>query len=76
MPSKSKAVYVFKVGDPAIVRAGERIVNTGKILRVAPMKVVFEGPSLGGGVWSWGFRRKGTRWVQDKRDSYELEPQP
>lgn len=76
MPSKSKDAHVFKVGDNAVVRHGHRLVNAGKIVQVAPMNVVFEGSTHGGALHRWAFKRKGTRWVERKRDCNELEPTP
>lgn len=77
MPSKSKDAHVFKVGDPAIVRSGQgRVINSGKVVVVTPMQVVFEGPTSEGTTHRWVFRRKGTRWVQLKRDNAWLEPTP
>jgi hypothetical protein len=79
MPSKSKEAHLFNVGDPAIVRDVKTgfVMNNGVIQRVTAMRVIFEGPTncppLTG---RWAYRRKGTRWVQMKKDRYELEPAP
>jgi hypothetical protein len=78
MPSKSKAAHVFKVGDPAIVCDARRhlIVNAGTIVQVTAVRVVFEGPTNDSGTRRWIYKRKGTRWVEMKKDHFELEPTP
>lgn len=78
MPAKNKSAHVFKVGDPARVRDVPfgKIVNSGVIVKVTATRVVFEGPTSAPERprrW-WVYKRKGTRWVEQKKDHFELEP--
>lgn len=77
MPSKSKEAHAFKVGDPAVVRDARdnKIVNTGVIAKVTGVRVVFEGPTSApeSRIYRWVYKRKGTRWVELKKDHFELE---
>jgi len=79
MSGKSKKAHLFKVGDRAIVldvRSG-KLVNTGFVVKVTATHIVFEGPTNEPEAMPtsrWAYRRKGTRWVEMKKDHYELEP--
>lgn len=64
MPSKSKKAHLFKVGDPAIVRdvRDGRLMNTGVIVKVTGVRVVFEGPTNDPKrirTLCWAYKRKG-----------------
>jgi hypothetical protein len=78
MTAKSKAAPQFKVGDPAIVRDIDldKIVDSGKILKITATRIVFEtntpypGQSF---LPRFAFKRKGTEWIELKKDHFRLE---
>lgn len=74
MPAKSKDPYPFKVGDSAIVRdtRNRRVVDNGVIDEVKPGMIIFK-TVLGDGRARFAFRRKGTEWVEFKKDHFRLE---
>jgi hypothetical protein len=78
MTAKSKEAPQFKVGDPAIVRDIDldKIVDSGKILKVTATRIVFETYTPYPGQRSlprFLFRRKGTEWIEVKKDHFRLE---
>ncbi len=74
MPAKSKKPYPFKVGDAAIVRdvPFNKIVDRGVIDEVKPGKIIFK-TTLAEGRNRFVFRRKGTEWIEMKKDHFRLE---
>lgn len=74
---KKQEFQKFSVGDKAhVIDVGRdnKVINTGTIVMVAPMYVIFEGPSDQGTLFQWKFERKGTNWVQSKKDYAHLVP--
>lgn len=74
MTAKSKRAHPFKLGDRAIVRATDRdghIADTGTIVAVGPLRITFQSELKGN--LKFRFRRKGTEWVELKKDHYRLE---
>lgn len=77
MTAKSKNPYPFKVGDAACVRdiRSGRIVDNGVIHEVLPGKLWFK-TTLGGSELTqrkfWAYRRKGTNWVEHRKDHFHL----
>lgn len=72
---QKKTLTLFIKGDKVNVidvTRENRIINTGTIVFVAPLYVIFEGPCETGELYQWKFERKGTSWVQTKKDCYHL----
>lgn len=81
MTAKSKAAPSFKTGDAAIVRDIQRdkIIDTGTIVKVTATRVVFEtiyplDDRPRGWLPRFLFKRKGTEWIEVKKDYCRLEP--
>lgn len=77
MTAKSKDPYPFKVGDSAIVRSTKtgKVVDSGFIDGVKPGVTIFK-TLLGEGRHRFAFRRKGTEWIEFKKDHFRLESPP
>lgn len=72
---QKKTLSLFIKGDKANVvdiTKENKIINAGTIVFVAPLYVIFEGPSETGELYQWRFERKGTDWVQVKKDYAHL----
>lgn len=72
---QKKLLPLFVKGDKVnVIDVGRenRVINTGTIVFVAPLYVIFEGPCETGQLFQWKFERKGTDWVQTKKDYAHL----
>lgn len=80
-------IHRFKVGDQARVLCTDperfladptKPADEGKIVHVAPMYVLFRTDEKTPGTTSYYpcflFKRKGNRWVENKKDHYYLVP--
>lgn len=81
MSAKSKAAPSFKLGDTAIVRDVQldKVIDTGTVVKVTATRVVFETiyplDDRPRGVFPrFLFKRKGTEWIEVKKDYCRLEP--
>jgi hypothetical protein len=72
---QKKTLSLFVKGDKVNVvdvTKGNKIINTGEIVFVAPLYVIFEGQSETGKFFQWKFERKGITWVQVKKEYAHL----
>lgn len=70
MTAKARQPYRFKEKEPAIVVRGDKVVDEGFVYNVGQTKVFFFNQS--GHFFT--FKRKGDRWIEFKKDHYELKP--
>lgn len=76
MPAKNRNPHPFKIGDRAKVRdiKYDKIVDSGKIIRVSSIQVVFESDYVSTRP-TFYYKRKSSRWVERKKDHFELLPE-
>jgi hypothetical protein len=71
MSARIREPYAFQVGEKAIVVSEGKTVGEGTITKVTPMLVVFFEPKAN---FSFAYKRKADRWVEMRKDQYELLP--
>ena len=71
MTARVREPYPFQVGEKAKVMEGNRCVGEGTITKVTPMLVVFFEPKAN---FSFAYKRKGDKWIEMRKDHFELVP--